>query len=143
VFVGCGRGESKCSTLDGRVFCSTLGDCRTPSSIFRAANVTLTLQGPSVIVIEQGASYGLCPQRRPLSLVCDAGATALDSIEGVMTSRVEACSSASNRYRVSRFGLQGCRINTTAAPQDMSIRFSYHDSAAVVYSVTRCDLVLG
>ena len=96
------------------------------------------MQGPEVVVLEQGTPYGPCPQPRPFQMVCDLGASAVDPIDGVLTTRIEACSSTKNRYRYSKFGLQGCRLDSNIAPQDTTLRFSVVDSAGVETSVTRC-----
>ena len=92
------------------------------------------------MTVEQGASYALCQRPRLLDAVCDPGAVAHDSWEGDLTPRLEACSSGAQRFLLSRFGLQGCLLDTSTAPRLLHVTFTVIDSTGLIGTATRCDL---
>ena len=58
---------------------------------------TIALVGQSLLTIPQGTAYALCPTPTPTSAVCDRGATASDSLDGDLTSLIEACDTSTAR----------------------------------------------
>lgn len=62
-------------------------------------NPVIQRMGPERIEIDQGTSFAKCPENAPLNLLCDRGAEAWDSLDGVLTARIELCSSDSKRIR--------------------------------------------
>lgn len=95
------------------------------------------MQGPATVAVEQGTAYALCPRPRPLDVVCDPGAEAYDAWEGDLTPRLEACSTSQQRFLVSRFGVRGCALNTSAAPAELFVTFTVRDSTGLEGSATR------
>ncbi len=94
-----------------------------------------------MVTLAQGANYGGCPSPRPLSLVCDLGATGADSIEGDLTARVEACSTATVHYYFADVGLRGCGLST-AVGGTFYIVFSVANSLGLYANVSRTIRVL-
>lgn len=80
-------------TAEGEYFCSATGVCVEPTGGIATNNIelpapTITLIGTDTVYINQGASYLKCPAQAPLDAICDAGATAYDSVEGDISAQV-------------------------------------------------------
>lgn len=63
-----------------------------------------------MVEVKQGGSYAKCPVPRALDFVCEAGATAVDEVEGDLTAFVTVCDSDDVQYVFSqvRFAWQEC-----------------------------------
>lgn len=66
------------------------------------------------------------------------GATAIDPIEGDISSRVTACQPT---FRFARYGLQGCAIST-AQPRNFTVKFAVKDSATGALVTASRDVVV-
>lgn len=71
-----------------------------------------------------------CPVGAPLSAICDRGATAEDPVDGVITSRITACTTDGTNNKVAKRGLGGCRLNT-AVPGVYNISFLVYNSGGL------------
>jgi hypothetical protein len=99
VYLVCAATATLCERRDspGSWYCDTLGSCvsapdiASPSYASSFAPAQLSLVGPALVYVEQGAPYVRCPLQAPTDAVCDCGATAVDAIEGDMTAQVDAC----------------------------------------------------
>jgi hypothetical protein len=101
----------------------------------RQAMPTVTLKGAAVLTVQQGAAYVACAPGAPLSAPCDRGATAHDATDGVLTSRVEACSNATRTYFFKDVGVAGCGVDTMV-PGQYNVTFSVTSSSgATAYAV--------
>ena len=114
VIVECEAPEFTCSSPNtpDASFCSTGEVCLAPvvsDASIRKSVTQLSLVGQSVVVVVQGTAYSACPIPRPMSLLCDLGAQAVDSVDGDVTTHIEACQKG---YRFKQHGLRGCSINT-------------------------------
>lgn len=77
-------------------------------------NPQIELIGPSEVEIPLADSYIQCPNPRPLSLVCDMGATAYFTNGQLASATVEACSNGANRYNFLLFGISQCELDTSS-----------------------------
>lgn len=114
VHVMCPPGERTCQSeaLPTTLYCSEAQLCIEPRPSQRpGAKVTTTIQllGPSTVYLEQGSVYAVCPDPRPLSLVCDRGASGSQPQEGRLDVYVTACDPKS---RFVKYGLQACSLDT-------------------------------
>ena len=80
-------------TEPGEYFCGEGSVCIEPvggstTNAIELPSPTLELRGPEVVYVNAGEPYLKCPAQAPLDVVCDAGATAFDDIEGDITSQV-------------------------------------------------------
>ena len=68
------------------------------------------------------------------------GASAIDPVDGDVTSRVDACAAG---FRFARYGLQGCKFDTSK-PGTFTVTFAVRDSAssAPLATVSRTVVVL-
>jgi hypothetical protein len=66
----------------------------------------------------------------PLSAICDRGATAEDAVDGVITSRITACTTDGTNNKVANRGLRGCDLNT-AVPGVYNISFIVYNSGGL------------
>ncbi|KAK3266543.1 hypothetical protein CYMTET_24838 [Cymbomonas tetramitiformis] len=73
---------------------------------------TVALIGQQSIDVEMGAGYSKCPEGVGLDVVCDRGATAVDEVEGDITTAVLACSPDGVSYKFSKKGVQACGVDT-------------------------------
>lgn len=76
-------------------------------------NPTIELIGPEQVVINLNDPYVACPTPRPLSLICDMGATAHFTDGSVATATIEACSNSTNRYSFILNGISKCALDTS------------------------------
>ncbi|KAK9816871.1 hypothetical protein WJX72_006349 [[Myrmecia] bisecta] len=146
VIVACKLGEKTCiSQLDGSLYCSSGGQClltvASSSSKVAVAAPTMTLVGPAVVAINQGQPYSKCPVPAPTDQICERGAQAQSSKDGVLTARIEACSTATSRYLFAQVGLRGCTL-TTDQPGNFTIVFSVADSLGQTARVARQVVVV-
>lgn len=71
---------------------------------------TLTLLGPTELVIYQGDPYSMCPWPRPLQSVCDQGAKANHPDEGDVSRYIAVCQAGA---RMPQYGVSACNITTS------------------------------
>ncbi|KAK9804848.1 hypothetical protein WJX72_008548 [[Myrmecia] bisecta] len=142
VSVVCPAKETICDDGSGKLSCSWNGICgAAPSSTAASAVVdmppVIKLIGPASMIVAQGSAYAKCPPSAPLSAICERGCEATDDMDGVLTARVEACSSGPDkRYLFSKLGLAGCGLDTSK-PGVRNITFSVQDSKGQTVSVNR------
>ena len=95
------QGETICQSLtDSTLFCSTGGVCLAVTStapLVIPTPPTIALVGQALLTLPQGTAYALCPTPTPTSAICDRGATASDSLDGDLTSLIEACDTSGAR----------------------------------------------
>ena len=95
------QGETTCQSLtDTTLFCSTGGVCLAVTStapLVIPTPPTIALVGQALLTVPQGTAYALCPTPPPTSAICDRGATASDSLDGDLTSLIEACDTSTAR----------------------------------------------
>eukprot|EP00210_Caulerpa_lentillifera_P009642 g9198.t1 len=157
VSVVCPEDKYYCNTA-GSPFCSSTELCVDSENIEASLDngeireetfegPSIELNGPSIIEISVGESYRPCNEcinqvaDGSASVQCDPGAIAIDSIEGNLTEKIEACSKDFNTNYFSNVGLDGCNI-TTDVPGIHNITFTIKDSLGVVASALRQIVVL-
>ncbi|KAL0024068.1 hypothetical protein WJX79_002467 [Trebouxia sp. C0005] len=99
VVVACKSPTTTCTASDGTLFCSTsAGLCveSTTTTVTTATYPTIKLIGQAVLGVTQGTSYLACPTPQPTDVICDRGCSASDSLDGVLTARVQACSTSTS-----------------------------------------------
>ncbi|KAK9817291.1 hypothetical protein WJX72_012291 [[Myrmecia] bisecta] len=73
--------------------------------------------------------------------ICERGAQAQSSKDGVLTARIEACSTGTSRYLFAQVGLRGCTFST-GQPGNFTIVFSVADSLGQTARVARQVVVM-
>lgn len=76
--------------------------------------------------MEQGSTYAACAHNTALTVACDRGASAVDSIDGDLTYRVDACTPG---FRFSDSALEKCDLDTSL-PGVYALTFSVVDAAS-------------
>lgn len=62
-------------------------------------NPRVVVTGPEKMTIDQGTTFSKCPANAPINMMCDRGAEAWDAADGILTSRIELCSTEEKRIR--------------------------------------------
>ena len=162
----CTVGEVPCFAngdgTGGTTGCSSGGVCSV-GAIFAAAvsGVTavprtppsVTLTGSAVVFLPAGSSYDACPTDSPVNAVCDRGAVAQDTLDGVLTPSLAACARNPSHPQPSEdfqhYGLNACRFaffgNSSIAksgapwpgPAVYTLNLSAVNSAGMVTTVQR------
>ncbi|KAL3156032.1 hypothetical protein ABBQ32_013021 [Trebouxia sp. C0010 RCD-2024] len=144
IMVVCRSPTKLCTASDGSLYCSTsTGLCvqlETGGAAAAGAPPTIKLVGQAVLGVPLGTSYLACPTPQPTNVLCDRGCTAEDALDGVLTSRVQACSSPTAQYLFRTTGIKACRYNTKAAGV-YTITFTVTNSKGKSASVSRTLVV--
>ncbi|GMH32250.1 hypothetical protein BSKO_00084 [Bryopsis sp. KO-2023] len=143
----CPEGEGYCEA-DGTPSCTWNGVCSGSSSteieedLDSEALTSISLVGPARVEIDQGTSYSKCPDEAPVDLLCDRGAEAFDPHDGILTSRMEVCSTDERQtpYR-SRVPLSLACDFDTYVPGQYSIVYSVTNSRGMISKVERVLIV--
>jgi hypothetical protein len=84
----------------------------------------VSLIGDPVIEIMAGEPYGKCADGAPIAIICDHGASAIDDVDGDLSSMVQVCSPG---FYYHEFGVRGCNLDTVT-PGPRSIVYTVPDS---------------
>ncbi|KAL0024407.1 hypothetical protein WJX79_011128 [Trebouxia sp. C0005] len=144
VVVACKSPTVKCTASDGTLFCSTSTGLCVESTTTTAATTgtypTIKLIGQAVLGETQGTSYLACPTPQPTNVICDRGCSAADSLDGVLTPYVQACSTSTAEYLFTTTGINACSYNMTLAGV-YTIAFTVTNSQGLSASVNRTLVV--
>uniref|UniRef100_A0A061QZ39 Polycystin cation channel PKD1/PKD2 domain-containing protein n=1 Tax=Tetraselmis sp. GSL018 TaxID=582737 RepID=A0A061QZ39_9CHLO len=102
---------------------------------------SISLIGPSTVMVPLGSSYPSCTRIADLNSFCDQGARAHDSEQGDITDLVFACPSGAANLSFAASGLLPCSINTRT-PGKRNVTFQVTNDANLTASVNRTVVVL-